>query len=81
MTTVSTSAIRIQRPVERHALYRIQGRAAGDLLISRLVGAALGLVERFGPVLTNLQRYRLGGRRFTAEIEEGVGGRRHGFRF
>ena len=36
---VRAAAVRVQRPVERHALHRVQRRAAGDLLVARGVGA------------------------------------------
>ena len=48
VAAVRAAAVRVQRPVERHALHRVQRRAAGDFLIARRVGAALRLVERGG---------------------------------
>ena len=58
---VRASAIGIQRPVEGHALHRIQRGSARDFLVARLVGAALRLVQRPDAVLTHLQRDRSGG--------------------
>src|SRR5438105_5840465 len=72
VTPMRAAAIRVQRPVERHALDWIERRPAGDFLVARFVRTPLRLVERLGPVLADLQRYRPGSRWFTAEIEESV---------
>ena len=46
MTAVRAPSVRIQCPVERHALDGVEGGPARDFLITRLVGAALGLRQR-----------------------------------
>ena len=48
VAAVRAAAVRIQRPVERHALDAVQRRAAGDFLIAGLVGARFRLGERGG---------------------------------
>ena len=49
VATVGASAVRIERPVEGHALNAIERRAARHLLIGRGVGAALGLGQTLDP--------------------------------
>src|SRR5262245_3679922 len=49
VATVRASAIGVQGPVERHALDPVEGRSTDDLLVSRLVGATLGLRQGGSP--------------------------------
>ena len=49
VAAVGAAAIRVQRPLERHALHAIQGRAARDFLIRGGIGAAVASVRASVP--------------------------------
>ncbi len=48
VAAMGAASIRVQRPVERHTLYRVQGGTAADLLILSVVRASVGLGQRGG---------------------------------
>ena len=49
VAAMGAAAIGVERPIERHPADRIQGRATGDFLIARAVGARVEADERVGP--------------------------------
>ena len=65
VAAVRAAAIGIEGPLERHPLDAVQRRAAGDLLIARLIGPPLRLGQRGGAAVL----HRLGdvARRGSAE--------------
>ena len=68
---VRAAAIRVQRPVEGHALDGIERGPASHFLIARRVRAALRLVERgVLAVVTDPERERPGRGRFRSQVEE-----------
>ncbi len=48
---VRAAAVRVERPVERHPLDRVQGRSTVHFLVGRFIGPSLGLGQRGGPAL------------------------------
>src|SRR5687767_5174381 len=68
---VRAAAIRVERPVEWHALDRVQRRAAGDFLISGGIRTQLGLIEGRGRTLVaNPERQSLRGGGGLADREK-----------
>ena len=54
VAAVRAAAVRVERPVERHALDGVQRRPAGDFLIARRIRPPLRLVERRVAPLANV---------------------------
>ncbi len=70
VTAVRATAIRVERPRERHAFDGIERRAASDFLIARLIGAALGFSEGGATAFFHRAGDVAGRRLLGTEIEE-----------